>query len=248
MRILAIGLLATGLVATGCDRGEPAPTSSNDFGTPTASGTAAPQPGNAVAPGAPAAAVGTGGAANAGASSAKPAWREVTIPAGTSLLVVLDTTVGSDISRVEEPVRAHLARAVTVNGVTALPEGSAVSGVVTDASRSGKVKGRAHVSLRFDTVAPRGDDERYRIRTSSIGRTAAATKKNDAVKILAPAAGGAIIGRIAGGRKGAAIGTAAGAGAGTAVVMSTRGKEVRLGKGAALTLKLAEPITVRVRR
>ena len=31
-------------------------------------------------------------------------WREITIPAGTALTVVLDTSVGSDISRVEQPV------------------------------------------------------------------------------------------------------------------------------------------------
>jgi len=184
------------------------------------------------------------GAAHAGTADT---WREITIPAGTTLPVVLDTTIGSDISRVEEPVRAHLSKPISVNGVTALPEGSVVNGVVTDAKRSGKVEGVAHVALRFDTVSPRGEDERYRIETSSIGRTAHSTKKKDAVKILAPAAGGALIGGIAGGKKGAAIGTAAGAGAGTAYVMSTRGEEVHLAKGTPLTLKLAEPITVRVR-
>jgi hypothetical protein len=184
------------------------------------------------------------GAARGGAADS---WREITIPAGTTLPVVLDTTIGSDISRVEEPVRAHLTKPISVNGVTALPEGSVVHGVVTDAKRSGKVEGVAHVALRFDTVSPRGEDERYRIETSSIGRTAHSTKKKDAVKILAPAAGGALIGGLAGGKKGAAIGTAAGAGAGTAYVMSTRGEEVRLAKGTPLTLKLAEPITIRVR-
>jgi len=191
----------------------------------------------------------TGAAANAGAAQGGTAdtWREITIPAGTTLPVVLDTAIGSDISRVEEPVRGHLSKPISVNGVTALPEGSVVNGVVTDAKRSGKVEGLAHVALRFETVSPRGGDDRYRIETTSIGRTAHGTKKKDAVKILAPAAGGAIIGGIAGGKKGAAIGTAAGAGAGTAYVMSTRGEEVRLAKGTALTLKLAEPITVWVR-
>ena len=186
-------------------------------------------------------------ATGAARSGAADAWREITIPAGTTLPVVLDTTIGSDISRVEEPVRAHLSKPISVNGVTALPEGSVVNGVVTAAKRSGKVEGVAHVALRFDTVSPRGEDERYRIETSSIGRTAHSTKKKDAVKILAPAAGGALIGGLAGGKKGAAIGTAAGAGAGTAYVMSTRGEEVHLAKGTPLTLKLAEPITVRVR-
>ena len=42
------------------------------------------------------------------------------------------------------------------------------------------------------------------------------------------------------------IGTAVGGGAGTGVVLSTRGKEVHLGKGAALTLRLAAPLTIRI--
>src|SRR5262245_9400586 len=37
-------------------------------------------------------------------------WREITVPAGTALPVVLDTPVGSDISRIEQPVNGHLAR------------------------------------------------------------------------------------------------------------------------------------------
>jgi len=109
------------------------------------------------------------------------------------------------------------------------------------------VKGRAHVAVRFDTLTPRGVDERYNIRTSAVGRTAPGTKKKDALEIGGGAAGGALIGALVGGKKGAAIGTAAGGGAGTAVVLSTRGKEVNLPKGAALTLRLMEPITVRVK-
>jgi hypothetical protein len=50
---------------------------------------------------------------------------------------------------------------------------------------------------------------------------------------------------LVGGKKGAAIGAAAGGGTGTAVVLSTRGKEVRLGRGAVLLLRLSEPVTVR---
>ena len=40
---------------------------------------------------------------------------------------------------------------------------------------------------------------------------------------------------------------AAGGGAGTAVVLNQRGEEVRLEKGAALTLRLTQPLTIRVR-
>ena len=174
-------------------------------------------------------------------------WREVTLPAGTRLVVVLDTAIGSDTSRVEQPVAAHLARPIVSRGVTVLAAGTRVSGVVTTAQRSGKVKGLAHVAVRFDSVTPRGGEERYPIRSAAVGRTAQSTKEKDALEIIAPAAGGAIVGRLLGGRKGALIGTAAGAGAGTAVVLSTRGKEVHLGRGATLPVRLTAPLTVRVK-
>jgi len=180
-------------------------------------------------------------------SGAAVVAREVTIQAGTPLSIILETPVNSTTSRVEEHVNAHLARAVVVNGATVVPEGSRVGGVVTDATRSGKVKGRAHIAVRFDSLTPSGTDDRYTIHTSAVGRTAQSTKGKDALEIGAPAAGGALIGALVGGRKGALVGGAVGGGAGTAVVLSTRGKEVKLPKGAALTLRLASPVTVKVR-
>jgi hypothetical protein len=233
----AIGLVAV-TVSVGACNGAPVQSGSNP--TPPVPGAEASSTDGSVRPATPS-------DASAARGGAAETWHEIVIPAGTTLPVVLDTAIGSDISRVEEPVRAHLSKPISVNGMTALPEGSVVQGVVTDAKRAGKVEGVAHVAVRFDTVSPRGDDERYRIQTSSVARSAQSTKKKDAVKILAPAAGGALIGRIAGGKKGAAIGAAAGAGAGTAYVMSTRGEEVHLAKGTALTLKLAESIAIRVR-
>jgi hypothetical protein len=174
-------------------------------------------------------------------------WREVVVPAGTALSVALDTAVGSDTSRVEDPVRAHVTNAVVIDGVTAVPEGSSINGVVTGAERAGKVKGTARLALRFDSLTPADTDERYPIETATVARSGPTQKKKDALEIAAPAAGGAIIGGIVGGKKGAVIGGAAGGGAGTAVVMSQRGKDVRLGRGAAITLKLSEPVTVRVK-
>jgi hypothetical protein len=189
-------------------------------------------------------------AAGRGDSPASPRdagqWREVTIPAGTELPVLLDTAVASDTSHREQAVEAHLARAVVVHGQTALAEGSRVSGVVTDAAKSGRVKGRARLALRFDSVVPKGDDEHYAVRTTAVSRTAAATKEKDALKIAAPAAGGALIGAFVGGRKGALVGAGVGGGAGTAYVLSTRGEEVRLGRNTELKLRLTEPLTVRV--
>jgi hypothetical protein len=228
MRVVIVGLLSVGLAASACDKGQ-----------------------SAAAAAAPVVSAASAGTAGSGASEAsRAAAREVTIPAGTQLPITLDTTIGSDISRIEQPVAAHLTRPVVIHGDTVLPAGSRVSGVVTDATRSGRVKGRAHVALRFDAITPggaAGEGTRYRMETTAVGRTAAAQKKRDAMEIGGATAGGALIGAIAGGKKGALIGGAVGGGAGTGVVLSQRGKEVRLPKGTPLTLKLSEPLTVKVR-
>ena len=176
----------------------------------------------------------------------RPKYREVTIPTGTVLPVELQTAVGSDTSKVEDPVRATLRRAIVVNGVQVLPVGTAVLGHVTAAERSARVKGRASIAFRFTRLDPPGDAERVTIQTGVISRVAAATKKQDAAKIGGGAVGGAIIGGILGGGDGAAKGAAIGGAAGTGVVLSTRGKEVRLGTGADLAVTLRAPVTLRV--
>jgi hypothetical protein len=85
------------------------------------------------------------------------------------------------------------------------------------------------------------------MRTDMVSRLAPATKKQDAAKIGGGAAGGAIIGGIIGGGDGAAKGAAIGGAAGTGVVLSTRGQEIRLAPGTAVSVRLASPLTVRVR-
>src|SRR6185503_13933351 len=88
-----ICVIAIAVAAGACSRQE-TPVSGNAFVTPGA------------APASQAVPVATVGRAEAAAPASTPAavpaaetWREVTIPAGTSLPVVLDTSVGSDTSR-----------------------------------------------------------------------------------------------------------------------------------------------------
>jgi len=173
--------------------------------------------------------------------------RDVTVPAGTVIPIVLDSHVASDTSRVETPVRAHVRRAIVIDGLTAIPAGSALSGYVTQIQRAGRVKGRARLAFRFDRLSTTGSNQHRSISTSTVSRIAPATKARDARTIALPAAGGAIVGGIVGGKKGAAIGAAAGGGGGTAVVLSTRGREVRLGPGAVASVRLLSPVIIRVR-
>jgi hypothetical protein len=172
--------------------------------------------------------------------------RVVTIPAGTVLRLRVTRGFGSDISRVEDPVTATLARAIVIDGRTVLPVGSSASGYVSEATRPGKVQGRGRVAVRFMRLDPQGP-ESYSIRTRPWVAIAPATKKKDAMTIGIPAAGGAAVGALIDGKKGAGIGAAIGGGAGTAAVLTTRGKEVRVGRGATLSVRLSEPLTVELR-
>src|SRR6188768_994742 len=72
--------------------------------------------------------------------------RELTLPAGTVLPLTLDSLVASDTSRVEDSVRAHVRRAIVVNGRTIVPAGSTLIGNVTSVERPGRVKGRGYVA------------------------------------------------------------------------------------------------------
>jgi len=173
-------------------------------------------------------------------------YREVTIPAGTVLPLQLTSSVASDTSRAEDKVSATLRSGLRVDGVVVLPAGTAVFGHVTNADRSNKVKGRASIAFRFNQIDLPGQSGRESIRTGTVTRIARGTKKKDATKIGVGAGAGAVIGGIIGGGGGAAKGAVIGGSAGTAAVLATRGDEVRLGPGAAVSVKLTAPLTVRV--
>ena len=173
-----------------------------------------------------------------------PKWKEVTLPAGTQLGLTLQTSVASDTSKIEDPVRATLRRDVVRDELTVLPAGTPITGSVVAVERSGKVKGVASLSLRFTTLVV--DDERYELTASSVSRQAQSTKKKDAAKVGIGTGAGAVIGAIVGGGKGAAIGAGVGAAGGTGYVMSTRGEEVKLASGTSVSITLSAPLTVRV--
>jgi hypothetical protein len=181
----------------------------------------------------------------AASKPAAPRYREITLPQGTTLPLRLRSAVASDTSRVEDAVRAELREAVVVNGATVLPAGTELAGVVTEAEQSGRVKGRARVGYRFNTLTY--DGERYDIATAPLAHEAEATKGEDATKIAVGAGAGAAIGAILGGGDGAAKGAAIGGAAGTGAVLATRGEEIRLGPGASVTTRLTAPLKIRVK-
>jgi hypothetical protein len=216
-------VLAVASLCVGCGGGGQAP------GDPEATGAAGA---DAEAP------------AAAPAAAPAPEYREVTLPAGTTLQLQLQSAVASDSSSVEDTVRAELRQAVNVDGATVLPAGTGLVGTVTDVERSGRVKGRARIAYRFNSLNHAG--ERYDIATAPLSHQAPATKGEDATKIAVGAGAGAAIGALLGGGDGAAKGAAIGGAGGTGVVLATRGEEVSVGSGASVTTRLTAPLTIRI--
>ena len=164
-------------------------------------------------------------------------FREFTVLEGTVLEGRLDSSIGSDTSEVDDPVEVTLTEAVVVQGTEILPAGSTVRGVVTKAESAGNVSGRASLAVRFRSVSVPGRDESHPL-SAGLSITSASTTQSDAKKIGLPAAGGAIVGAIIGGKKGAGIGAVIGGGVGSAVVLTSSGPEVRLPGGTALSMLL----------
>ena len=171
----------------------------------------------------------------------KPKFREVTIPTGTTLSVTLATPLASDSSKPEDRIKGALAKSVVVSGATALPKGADLSGSVIEVKESGRVKGKALIVFQFDQLTVNG--ESHRISAARITSEAAANRKQDAKKGAVGGGLGAVVGGIAGGGKGAAIGAVAGS-AGT--IAATKGDEVKLEAGTAVSTVLQEPLKVTV--
>ncbi len=230
MKNLASVVVLTAMCA-GCGGGQAeSPEAAAAEGSPAAAAAAAASPAPPAAP----------------AARPAPAFREVTLPEGTPLELSLQTAVGSDTSRLEDAVRAELREPVVLDGVTVLPAGSELTGIVTGVERSGRVQGLARVAYRFDAISNSG--ETYDVTTAPVSHLAPATKGEDATKIAIGAGAGAAIGALLGGGDGAAKGAAIGGAAGTGTVLATRGEEVRLGPGTQVSTRLTAPVTVRVAR
>lgn len=160
----------------------------------------------------------------------------VVIPEGTTLHLVLETALSSASNTQGDLVVAKLADDVKVGGKVVLAQGTEVKGHVTAAVPSGRVKGLARLAFDFDRIVSKGKE--HPIESRAIDMTADNSHKRDAEILGGGAVGGAIIGALAGGKKGAGVGALLGAGAGGGVVLTNKGKEVKVPSGAQLGIKL----------
>jgi len=131
---------------------------------------------------------------------------------------------------------------VTVGGETIIPRGADVVVKLVDAQQSGKLTGRAELTLDLMSVKVNG--QVVDINTQSISRQSDSRGQQTAKVAGGTAAVGAIIGAIAGGGKGAAIGAGAGGAAGAGAEAVTHGQRVKVPSETRLTFVLNTAINI----
>lgn len=177
---------------------------------------------------------------------------------GTRVPLALVNTVSTRNSAPGDRVYLETVFPVLAGGRIVIPPGSYVNGTVTQVKRAGRVKGRAELFVRFDSlILPNGVTRDFRGTLGAIDGSAAekldpkegkvkgdSSKGKDAATIgqttQAGAGVGALGGWAAGGRPGLGlgVGSAAGAAAGLAAVLMTRGPDAMLVKGTTVEMIL----------
>jgi hypothetical protein len=184
----------------------------------------------------------------------------VEIPQGAHALLRLVNSVSTRTAREGDYVYLRTATPIVVNGQIVVPAESYVQGVVSHAQRSGRVKGRAELGIRIETltlangkvvqVAPHlasvdseGSDQKVVTNENQVQQ--GGNRGSDAARIATLSGTGAAIGGLADQSwKAAGIGAGAGGAVGLASVLLTRGREVELRQGSTIDVVFDRPVSV----
>jgi hypothetical protein len=183
------------------------------------------------------------GSASVSSSTSQPAPSAApvsgTLPAGTNITIRMIEAVDSETNKVGQTFRASLDQPIMLNGQTAVPRGADAVVKLVDSKDSGKLTGKADLTLSLQSVSINGHF--VDINTQSINKESGSQGEKTAKVAGGTAAVGAIIGAIAGGGKGAAIGAGAGAAAGAGSQVVLGGQRVRIPSETRLTFVLDNP-------
>ncbi len=177
------------------------------------------------------------------------------VPAGTALMVRLDTTLATFSNKAGDPFRGSISQPVVVNGQTVIPAGATVEGRVTKVSEPRRISGKPTIGILPEAVImPNG--ERYyldaTLTDTSIKGTdvssegqfkGSAHDRHDTLEQGGGTAGGMLIGGLAGGPAGVLVGGLIGAGATTGHWLAKH-RSATLPAGTELTLELNRPLTM----
>lgn len=186
---------------------------------------------------------------------------EIVVPAGSHIVFALNTFISTKYSKAGDMFHGQVTFPVAVNNRIIIPAGSYVRGTIMEAKRAGRLKGKANLVLRFESVMlPNGVTKELNADLSGLSAPSGtamlkpeteqvegeASKGEDAGTIVGAGTTGAGIGAIGGipnnVGKGVAIGAGAGALAGLATVLLTRGKDIELDPSTEFDLVLKRPL------
>src|ERR1039458_10267787 len=164
------------------------------------------------------------------------------LPAGTNLVVRMIDGVDSDTNSVGQTFAASIDEPVMVDGRPVIPRGADVAIKLVDSKESGKLTGRAELTLNLVSVKVNGRP--VDINTQSVSRESGSRGQQTAKVVGGTAVVGTILGAIAGGGKGAAIGAVAGGAAGAGAEMVLKGQRVKVPSETRLTFVLDTPVKI----
>ena len=182
------------------------------------------------------------------------------IPHGTHVLLRMLNSISTRTASEGNQVYLQTVTPVAVNSAIVIPPGTYVQGSVSHAKRSGRVKGRAELGIRLETmtfaggkmlkIAPRlstvdSDTTGQKVDNTENQIKQAPTRGKDAGQVAILAGTGAAIGGLADRSfKGAGIGAGVGSAVGLATVLLTRGNEVDLRQGTTLDVVFDRDVVI----
>ncbi|HSH10038.1 MAG TPA: hypothetical protein VK995_06590 [Oceanipulchritudo sp.] len=159
----------------------------------------------------------------------------VTINAGTSLLVSLQSTISTNSNRQGEVITAALETDLIQDGAIVATAGTTVYGKITLLQQAGRMAGQNKLEIQLTDLLVKG--QRVPIVTSSVSEAGV----REGGKTLKTVAVGAGVGALAksdssrGAEKGAAVG---------AVLAAKKGEPIVFPRGTLFEFTLAQPVTV----
>jgi hypothetical protein len=177
------------------------------------------------------------------------------LPEGTRISLQLNNGLSTKANSEGDTFKAIITEPVNIGDQVVIPKGSYVTGSISRIQRPGRFKGKAEMTLLFQSVSIRGRAQDLPIVASlvdveKVGINMEGTiegessEGRDAARVLTPTLIGAGIGGLTGGRKSAGIGAGVGAIVGLATVFTSRGKDIEIPLGSAMDIVLDKALTI----
>lgn len=174
---------------------------------------------------------------------AEPVATGTLIAAGTPIEITVTAPISTETANVGDAWTGEVKEAVIVGSDVVIPAGSRVEGVVTSSTPAEKGS-RAELDLSVRSVTV--DGKSYPVTAGTESIVAGSTRARNLGAIAGATAAGALIGKAVGGSsKGAVIGGLIGAAGSAGAVAKSKGFQVVIKDGTAITFNVSKDIRVR---